>query len=154
MTAYADTISRPARTLTESEQRLLLKFTGQRLDGFRDHVIVAPAIPRYIDGDLAPRDRSRVQDALFEAHELGHVFWRKYFVVPLADDCLQVKSRMGIVNPDIAQFAIQGSHDNWKVLGRQPEIRLDLAQRCFCFLLCGYILQGAHQDASMGLADG
>ena len=26
MTAYADTISRPARTLTESEQRLLLKF--------------------------------------------------------------------------------------------------------------------------------
>ena len=44
MTAYADTISRPARTLTESEQRLLLKFTGQRLDGFRDHVIYSIAL--------------------------------------------------------------------------------------------------------------
>ena len=44
MTAYADTISRPARTLTESEQRLLLKFTGQRLDGFRDHVIYSLAL--------------------------------------------------------------------------------------------------------------
>jgi integrase/recombinase XerC len=44
MTAYADTISRPARTLTEREQRLLLKFTGQRLDGFRDHVIYSLAL--------------------------------------------------------------------------------------------------------------
>lgn len=44
MTAYADTISRPARTLIESEQRLLLKFTGQRLDGFRDHVIYSLAL--------------------------------------------------------------------------------------------------------------
>ncbi len=44
MTAYADTISRPAPTLTESEQRLLLKFTGQRVDGFRDHVIYSLAM--------------------------------------------------------------------------------------------------------------
>ncbi len=44
MTAYADRVSRPARTLTESEQRLLLKVTGQRLDGFRDHVIYSLAL--------------------------------------------------------------------------------------------------------------
>ena len=44
MTTYADSISRPARTLTENEQRLLLKVTGQRLDGFRDHVIYSVAL--------------------------------------------------------------------------------------------------------------
>lgn len=44
MSAYADSITRPARTLTESEQRLLLKVTGQRLDGFRDHVIYSLAL--------------------------------------------------------------------------------------------------------------
>jgi len=44
MTAYADTISRPAPTLTEAEQRLLLRFTGQRVDGFRDHVIYSLAM--------------------------------------------------------------------------------------------------------------
>ncbi|WP_342379464.1 site-specific integrase [Myxococcus stipitatus] len=44
MTAYADTISRPARTLTESEQRLLLKVTGQHVDGFRDHCIYSLAM--------------------------------------------------------------------------------------------------------------
>ena len=44
MTTYADSISRPARTLTENEQRLLLRVTGQRLDGFRDHVIYSVAL--------------------------------------------------------------------------------------------------------------
>lgn len=44
MTAYADATSRPARTLTEAEQRLLLKVTGQRKDGFRDHVIYSLAL--------------------------------------------------------------------------------------------------------------
>ncbi|MDP1826637.1 MAG: tyrosine-type recombinase/integrase [Archangium sp.] len=44
MTTYADSISRPARTLTENEQRLLLKVTGQRRDGFRDHVIYSVAL--------------------------------------------------------------------------------------------------------------
>jgi site-specific recombinase XerC len=44
MTTYTGTISRPARTLTENEQRLLLKVTGQRLDGFRDHVIFSVAL--------------------------------------------------------------------------------------------------------------
>lgn len=44
MSAYADSITRPARTLTESEQRLLLKTTGLRKDGFRDHVIYSLAL--------------------------------------------------------------------------------------------------------------
>jgi len=44
MTAYADTISRPVKTLTEAEQRALLKVTGQHLDGFRDHVIFSLAM--------------------------------------------------------------------------------------------------------------
>lgn len=44
MTTYADSVSRPARTLTENEQRLLLKVTGQRRDGFRDHVIYSVAL--------------------------------------------------------------------------------------------------------------
>lgn len=44
MAAYADTVARPAPTLTEPEQRALLKVTGQRLDGFRDHVIFSLAL--------------------------------------------------------------------------------------------------------------
>jgi len=44
MTTYSDSVSRPARTLTETEQRLLLKVTGQRKDGFRDHVIYSVAL--------------------------------------------------------------------------------------------------------------
>jgi site-specific recombinase XerC len=44
MTAYVDTISRPAPTLTENEQLLLLKVTGQHIDGFRDHVIYSLAL--------------------------------------------------------------------------------------------------------------
>ena len=44
MTAYADAIARPPKTLTEREQRLLLKTTGQRVDGFRDHCIFSLAL--------------------------------------------------------------------------------------------------------------
>ena len=44
MTIYIDSVSRPVRTLTENEQRLLLKVTGQRRDGFRDHVIYSLAL--------------------------------------------------------------------------------------------------------------
>jgi site-specific recombinase XerC len=44
MTAYADTVARPVKTLTEAEQRALLKVTGQHVDGFRDHVIYSLAL--------------------------------------------------------------------------------------------------------------
>lgn len=44
MTAYADTVTRPVKTLTEAEQRALLKVTGQHVEGFRDHVIYSLAL--------------------------------------------------------------------------------------------------------------
>ncbi|GAB4206483.1 MAG: hypothetical protein OHK0013_23180 [Sandaracinaceae bacterium] len=44
MTAYADTVARPVKTLTEAEQRALLKVTGQHVEGFRDHVIYSLAL--------------------------------------------------------------------------------------------------------------
>lgn len=44
MTAYIDKISRPPRTLTDREQRLLLKVTGLRRDGYRDHMIFSLAL--------------------------------------------------------------------------------------------------------------
>jgi integrase/recombinase XerC len=44
MSAYAATIRRPPRTLTEVEQARLLKVTGEHRDGFRDHVILAVAL--------------------------------------------------------------------------------------------------------------
>ena len=34
----------PSRTLSEAEQACLLKTTGERPDGFRDHVIFAVAL--------------------------------------------------------------------------------------------------------------
>lgn len=43
MSAYTDS-TRIVRTLTEREQRLLLQVTGQRRDGFRDHVLYSLAL--------------------------------------------------------------------------------------------------------------
>jgi site-specific recombinase XerD len=44
MTAYADAVHKPIRTLTEREQKLLLKATGEHLRGFRDHVLFSLAL--------------------------------------------------------------------------------------------------------------
>ena len=44
MTMYADAIAKPPRTLTDLEQKLLLKVTGEHRDGFRDHVIISFAL--------------------------------------------------------------------------------------------------------------
>ncbi len=44
MTAYADTVARPPKTLTEREQRLLLRTTGAHARGYRDHVIFSLAL--------------------------------------------------------------------------------------------------------------
>jgi hypothetical protein len=43
MTAYADAIAKPPRTLTELEQKLILKTTGEHQDGYRDHVLISLA---------------------------------------------------------------------------------------------------------------
>jgi integrase len=44
MPAYASTVRRPPRTLTDADQARILKVTGERRDGFRDHVIVSLAL--------------------------------------------------------------------------------------------------------------
>ena len=44
MTTYVDTIARAPKTLTEQEQRLLLKTSGEHRAGFRDHVIFSLAL--------------------------------------------------------------------------------------------------------------
>ncbi len=44
MAHYADSINTAPRTLTDREQRLLLKTTGEHRSGFRDHVIIATAL--------------------------------------------------------------------------------------------------------------
>jgi site-specific recombinase XerD len=41
---YASNISTPHRTLTDHEQRQLLKVTGERRDGYRDHVLYSMAL--------------------------------------------------------------------------------------------------------------
>lgn len=41
---YADAVRRPPKTLTELEQRLLLKVSGEHRAGFRDHVIFSLAL--------------------------------------------------------------------------------------------------------------
>ena len=43
MTNYADT-AQPPRTMTRHEQHLLLRTTGQRFDGYRDHVLLSLAL--------------------------------------------------------------------------------------------------------------
>jgi Site-specific recombinase XerC len=44
MTAYADAIAKPPRTLTELEQKILVRVTGEPRDGFRDDVIISVAL--------------------------------------------------------------------------------------------------------------
>lgn len=44
MSHYVDRIPKPPRTLTEHEQRLLLKVTGEHARGFRDHVLFSLAL--------------------------------------------------------------------------------------------------------------
>ncbi|ACY13444.1 tyrosine-type recombinase/integrase [Haliangium ochraceum] len=44
MTAYAHSTRRPPKSLTEHEQRLLLKASGEHRAGFRDHVIFSIAL--------------------------------------------------------------------------------------------------------------
>jgi len=44
MAAYADRIKTAPKTLTEREQKLLLKVTGEHRSGYRDHVIIAFAL--------------------------------------------------------------------------------------------------------------
>ena len=44
MTAYADAIAKPPRTLTDLEQKMILKTTGEHRDGFRDHCIISLAL--------------------------------------------------------------------------------------------------------------
>ena len=44
MTAYTDAIARPPKTLTDLEKKLLLKVTGERRSGFRDHMIYSLAL--------------------------------------------------------------------------------------------------------------
>jgi site-specific recombinase XerC len=41
---YASNISTPHRTLTDHEQRQLLKVTGERRNGYRDHVLYSMAL--------------------------------------------------------------------------------------------------------------
>jgi len=40
----ADAIAKPPRTLTDLEQKLILKTTGEHRDGYRDHVIISLAL--------------------------------------------------------------------------------------------------------------
>jgi integrase/recombinase XerC len=44
MAAYAESISRPPRTLTEREVAALLRASGQHREGFRDHVLMSLAL--------------------------------------------------------------------------------------------------------------
>jgi len=44
MSSYESSIRMPARTLTEAEQKLLLRTTGERVAGWRDHVIYSIAL--------------------------------------------------------------------------------------------------------------
>ncbi len=43
MTSYAQTVTRPARTMTDQELAAVLKASGEHRDGFRDHVIISLA---------------------------------------------------------------------------------------------------------------
>lgn len=62
MTAYADAIAKPPRTLTDLEQKLILKTTGEHRDGYRDHGIISLALGTGLrEHELLARLRGRVR---------------------------------------------------------------------------------------------
>lgn len=64
MAAYATATRRPPRTLTETEQNLLLKVTGEHARGFRDHVIYSLALGTGLrESEIAALDVGDVTDA-------------------------------------------------------------------------------------------
>lgn len=63
MTAYADVIAKPPRTLTDLEQKLIFKTTGEHRDGFRDRVIISLALgTRMREHELLALDAGDVFD--------------------------------------------------------------------------------------------
>jgi integrase/recombinase XerC len=44
MAAYVESVRRAPRTLTDREQRALLRVTGEHRSGFRDHLLYAMAL--------------------------------------------------------------------------------------------------------------
>jgi integrase/recombinase XerC len=78
MTTYAANLSQPPRTLTRHEQLLLLRTTGQRFDGYRDHMLLSLALATALRehelvglnvGDVMAEDgkaRRRVQLRIFK----------------------------------------------------------------------------------------
>ena len=62
MAGYADSIRTPPRTLTEHEQKLLLKITGEHRGGFRDHVIIANACQ--VAGHVTIEDMAIIEGAV------------------------------------------------------------------------------------------
>ena len=64
MTAYAASTRRPPRTMTGTEQALLLKVTGEHARGFRDHVIYSLALGTGLrESEIAALDVGDVTDA-------------------------------------------------------------------------------------------
>lgn len=61
MPAYASSIRRPPRTLTELEQARILKVTGEHRAGFRDHVLLSLALGTALrEHEIAALDLSDV----------------------------------------------------------------------------------------------
>jgi hypothetical protein len=60
MGLYVSNIATPHRTLTERERRQLLKVTGERRDGYRDHVLysMAAICPAQVDPESRMREAS------------------------------------------------------------------------------------------------
>lgn len=64
MALYVDSVARPARTLTEIEQRLLLKTTGEHARGFRDHILFSVALGTGLrEHEIIALDMGDVYDA-------------------------------------------------------------------------------------------
>jgi integrase len=62
--AYADRTRRPPRTLTDDEQRALLKASGKHADTFRDHLLFSLALGTALrEGELAALDLEDVRRA-------------------------------------------------------------------------------------------
>lgn len=103
---YAAAIARPPRTLTEIEQARLLKVTGERWDGFRDHVIFALALGTGLrEHELAALD---VGDVL---HDDGRV--RRRIALRVFKRSTDDPATQEVFVPDSAWYKL-GKFMSWK----------------------------------------
>jgi len=124
MPAYASTIRRPPRTLTDADQARVLKVTGEHRDGFRDHVVLSLALGTALrEHEIAGLD---VGDILNESGRVRRLVQLRVFKRSSAEP-----ARQEVVIPDACWYKMTKFIEWKRARGEslEPDAPLFLSRR-------------------------